>query len=150
MILTAVLVVGGFVFLENTELHKLLAPTPIVKLAVILGQCLTLVSANYFLALKGNNFTDAKTEILIVLAGAFACASILGPYMFLRQVGVETAPSWKVWSGDSPVFDIDSRLFFGLVPAAVFFLTSCYRIYARSRAVPRLGPESITEGRITN
>jgi len=132
-ILTAVLVVGGFVFLENTELHKLIAPTPFVRIAVLLGQCLALVSANYYLAIKGNNFTDAKTEILLVLAAGFTCVSVLGPHMFLRQIGVNTAPWWKPWQSDSPVFVPETLFLFGLIPAGVFFATACIRIYWHSR-----------------
>lgn len=132
-ILTAVLVVGGFVFLENTELHKLIAPTPFVRIGVLLGQCLALVSANYFLAIKGNNFTDAKTELLLVLAAGFTCVSVLGPYMFLRQVGVSTAPWWKPWHSDSPVFVPESLFLFGLIPAGLFFTSACIRIYWHSR-----------------
>ena len=132
-ILTAVLVVGGFVFLENIELHKLIAPTPFVRIGVLLGQFLALISANYFLAIKGKNFTDAKTELLIVFAGGFTCVSILGPHMFLRQVGVNAAPWWKPWGSGSAVYVPESMFLFGLIPAGLFFLIACVRIYVQSR-----------------
>lgn len=127
-VLTAALIIGGFVFLENTELHKILAPSVFVHLAVLSGQALALIGTNYFLAIRGNNLMDAKTEVFLVLSAIFMCISILGPHMFMKQIGVDTPPWWKPWGG-GPVFAPDTAFYFGIAPALIFFFLATYRIW---------------------
>ncbi len=130
-ILTAAMVVGGFVLLENRELHKVVPFTHLVHVGVLLGQALTIVSTNYFLASRAKNFTDSITEICIILTSAFVCVAILGPHMFLKQVGLTTPSKWKPWEHPVPIFGPDTTFHYGLIPAALFFLVVLVRVFIR-------------------
>jgi hypothetical protein len=132
-ILTAALIVGGFVLLENRELHKVVSFTPRVHIGVLLGQALTIVGTNYFLASRASNFTDSVTEACIILTSVFASVSILGPYMFLKQVGVSSSPWWKPWQHDAPVLVPDTMFYFGLIPAGLCFLAVFTRLRSHSK-----------------
>ncbi len=126
-VLTFCLIIGGFVLLENQELHKLLPLSVFVHLGVLGGQALALIKLNYWLALKGNNLTDATTELCLMLSGIFSCLSVLGPHMFLKQVGLETAGWWKPWAS-APLYVPDTLFYFGIGPAVIFFGIAVYRI----------------------
>jgi hypothetical protein len=127
--LTAALVVAGFVFLENRELHKVLPATPAANAAVLLGQALAVIAADYFLAHKGQNLTDALTESCIILAAIFACVTVLGPHMFLKQIGVTTPPWWKPMGTPTPILIPNTAFYLAAIPSALCFLIVVIRVY---------------------
>lgn len=140
VVLTAALIISGFVFLENREIHKIIAPTVFVNLAILSGQALALIGMNYFLAIRGNNLMDATTEIFLMLAAIFTCTAILGPHMFMKQIGVEVPSWWKPWAG-GPIFAPDTMFYFAIAPALVFFGLSIYRI-SRARSTKEIAADS--------
>jgi hypothetical protein len=128
-IFTAALIIGGFILLENRELHKVVPLTPQVKFGILLGQAMALVSANYFLANHAKNFTDSISETCIIFAAIFSCVSFLGPHMFREQVGVDSHSWWQFWQDDSPILVPNNLFYFGLIPAGLCFLTVIARLF---------------------
>ena len=131
IILTALLIVSGFVYLENSELHKLLAPTPWVRVAILLGHALAIVGANYFLGLRGNNLTDTRTETYVMASAIFASLGALGPYALLVEVGVAEPPLLLSWfQAPRPILGPNLWLYLCLVPSMILFIVAIKRIMA--------------------
>jgi len=128
-ILTALLVVGGFVILENRELHKVIPPTILSYVVLLLTQWLSVVSANYFLANKSENFTDSITETCISLTPGFVLLSILGPHLFPSRTGFTNPKWWEIWKSPQPIAEPNNAFFYLLIPSALLLLIVLVRIF---------------------
>jgi hypothetical protein len=98
-----------------------------------LGQSLAIVGANYLLAIKGKNFTEPKAEIAFLTACIFTLVALQAPYMFMRQLGVETIERTLWWDSNNPIIAPDSRFGWLIYPAtglAVYAIVRVWRHFA--------------------
>jgi len=102
-ILTALAITLLFVFsalliLDNEELQKILPHSPMRSFTILLAYSSAILSSNYFLALRGRNLTDWRTELMIASNYIIFFSAWTLPWLFpvLRQ---NPAPWYKPWEG---------------------------------------------------
>lgn len=93
-------VFAGMVLVENRELHKLLSPTVARSMMLLLGYCVAIISMNYYLAIRAQNFTDWRTELSFICFFVVLVIGWLGGYLFPLTIKVP-APFWKLWASES-------------------------------------------------
>lgn len=92
-------VFAGMVIIENRELHKMLSPTVARSMMLLLGYCGAIVSMNYYLGIRAQNFTDWRTELLLISFFVVLVLGWLGGYLFPLTITVP-APFWKFWASE--------------------------------------------------
>jgi hypothetical protein len=124
---TLLFVFSALVVLENKELHKLLPPTPMRAMAILLGYCAAISSANYAFALKGRNLTTWRLELLIVLNYAMFFAACVLPSLFPNT----TEPPWWWPLGKST--SEPNAIFYGVLllqlPLLIYTATAIRRFF---------------------
>ena len=138
-VLTALLVVGGYVYLENTEVHKIWPPTRLHLIGMLLAQSLTLAGANYLLAIKGKNFTEPKAEVAFLFACILALVSFEAPYMFERQIGVDIIERLFWWDTVTPIIAPDRRFGWLIYPSiwlGIYSIVNVWRHFGRKVSNP--------------
>jgi hypothetical protein len=135
--LTGVLVLTGFVFLENQEIKKIVPPSQSVYAAWLLGKCLAFCGVSYATGIHGKNFTDSVTELSLALAGSFIIVAVLGQHMFPITVdwGMTISINPFRQSDDRiPITTPDQRWLLLLVPAVFLLAGAATRIYRYHRS----------------
>lgn len=94
--LTLALVFTLQVILENKESAKLVAPSTAKALALLFAYSGTILTTNYFLALRGRNLLDWRNELLIASNFLLLFAASGLPFLFPRAVE-SGCPLWKPW-----------------------------------------------------
>jgi hypothetical protein len=128
LILTAFLICGGFVYIENSEVHKILKPTEMVYCSVLLGYFLAIIGANYYLAARGENWTDCKAEFGLVLAAWSFVVGTLAPFMFQVKVGEEESCFGLI---KNSIIEPNWDFYYAFYPAVIFLLFSIWK-FAKS------------------
>lgn len=126
--LSAFLTLGGFVFVENRELQKVVPATGSLKASILLGYLLALIMVNYMMAIRGDNWTDPAGEALVVLGCWLTVVTFVGPSMFPVVVPGEPLPAWHFWGGDNGVLTPDRRWYWLLVAAVSLLVFALVRI----------------------
>lgn len=83
-----------YIFIENKEIAKLVPHSKVRSIAFIIGYCVALSSVDYYLAIKGNNFTDWMTEIAVLLVFIVLIVSYLGAELFKTPVTIVQKKYW--------------------------------------------------------
>ncbi len=127
---TLLFVFSALVVLENKELHKLLPPTPVRSLAILLGYCAAISSANYAFALKGRNLTTWRLEMLIILNYMMFFAACVLPSLF----PITTEPKW--WQVLRSPISEPNWIFYGVLclqlPLLIYTATAIRRFFRHS------------------
>jgi hypothetical protein len=109
----------GIVIVENSEINKLFPPSPAKFIALALGYIAAIFSTNYILALRGNNFTTYKIELLAM----FICVILfLGFYCPFSFQNITVTSKWYFLSTETK--QPNYYYFYLLVlacPAAILF-----------------------------
>ncbi len=127
--ITLMFIFSALVILENTELRKILPDTSLRSFTILCGYSVAILSSNYFLALRGRNLTNWRTELLISLNYILFFAGWILPSLF--PVQREASPPWYMpWR---KVVTVEQNiLFYGvlilLVPLT-YFTVQCVRKY---------------------
>lgn len=87
----------GMVLVENHELQKMLPPTVARSMMLLFGYCGAIISLNYFLAIRAENFTDWRTELSLIIFFVVLVFGWLGGYLFPLTITV-AVPWWKPWA----------------------------------------------------
>lgn len=109
--ITLTAIFSVLVVLGATEINKIFPNTPTRSLAILLGSIVPILTSNYFLAIRGRNFINWETELLISLNFILLYSVILLPWLF--PLSVEAEHPWYM-----PFFDSTNRMpnywFFGI------------------------------------
>ncbi len=121
----------ALVVVENTELNKLLPPSPERTVAVLLAYTVAIITFNYTLALRGKNLLDWRTELYVILGLVSSLAAIF--LTFALRTYVETK-IWRIPFASNPEPDSRPTLTFLLllIPAIALF----YLAWRRAKSHP--------------
>jgi len=122
------LICSGFIYLENLEFQKVIKPSDTVYASMLLGYFLAIVAANYFLASRGDNWTNVTAELCLVLSSWFSILATLGPNMFKITTGSVPAPKWNPFASDSPILGPNNDLQLLYIPAILFLIIAVWKI----------------------
>lgn len=120
--ITILLVFTALVAIENKELEKLLPPSKSRSLALLFGYTVAILSSNYLMAIRGRNFTNWKTELLISFNYVWLFSTILLPWLFPISVDIDT-PWYKPFSDSTERVPNFWFLFMGMVQIPVAWIT---------------------------
>ena len=131
--LTLLFIFTALLVLENKELQKFVPSSPLRSIALICGYSVAILSANYLMAIRGNNLTNWQAELLISLNFIIFLASATLPW--LLPIVTETKCEWwkplcQIARTETP----DNRYFGLLIIQAPIFLFTVYKVRSHFRS----------------
>lgn len=115
----------GIVIVSNSELQKIIPESPFRSLSIMFFYIVAIMSFNYMLALRGQNFMGWKVEGAIVTFFAFIFASFFLPYCFPLNVEVE-AGGLIGWIGATDVQQKPNWAFLWFLLPSIIFIIYAY------------------------
>jgi len=93
---TLLFIFTTLVLLDNKEVQKVFPHSAMRSLAIFCGYSVAIMSTNYFMALRGRNLVDWKSEILIAANFIIFFAVCTLPFLF-PVIRESQEHAWKIW-----------------------------------------------------
>lgn len=90
---SCMLLFAGIVVMQNNELDKIFPPSTARTLTILFGYIVAIISYNYALATKGNNFMGWKNEALIIIGFIIVFIGMFLPHAF-PTTDIQVNQSW--------------------------------------------------------